>query len=368
MAIILDKWLNVNSTFISAIKYETKTKTIYVRINNKKEYGYPDLSEELFIKFYNAAHPGKFYDEFIKTKSSKKTESNKVLSNINKLINVGSKSLIVKKPGITISQQKPIAINPNDKAMKDVLGTIWGGVQLGLVFAPLPVSTPLRIGIAAASILSGSWLEAKGIEAPLAVDLAIDVAAGYGLYAGLKGIGTRTAKFSGLVKSPFVNVGYKAGVVKASVTPTQAVAGIMFGGNKWKQAIVNMEQKVAATTAARVTAINRITKDFTVTKMLTPFKAPPLPGTSKNWLTPTELKELTTLTEKVYKGRKIGQSEKVLDFMLKNQKNISAGIGGGYTIYETIQDINTHSNIKKDKQKKKRTGWKLPKILQPQMS
>jgi len=154
MAIILDKWLNVNSTFISAIKYETKTKTIYVRINNKKEYGYPDLSEELFIKFYNAMHPGKFYDEFIKTKSSKKTESNKVLSNINKLINVGSKSLIVKKPGITISQQKPIAINPNDKAMKDVLGTIWGGVQLGLVFAPLPVSTPLRIGIAAASILS----------------------------------------------------------------------------------------------------------------------------------------------------------------------------------------------------------------------
>ena len=347
-------WLYHDSSFIKAIKYDNKQGTLYVKIGSKT-YTY-QVSLDTANGLSTATHWGQYYDEYIKGKS---TKSNKVLAQLNQIMNVANKATVIKQSGVKVTQEKPIVTNPNDKALKDVLGTVWGGAQLALVFAPLPVATPLRLGIAAASIFAGSWLEAKGIEAPLAVDVAINLASGYGLYAGLKGIGTRAAKFSGLVKSPFVNVGYKAGVVKASVTPTQAVAGILFGGGKWKKAIVNMEQKVAETTAARSTAIDRLTKDFTINKILKNKVAPPLPGTqSKIFLTPTELRELSKLTEKVYKARKVGSSEKVLDFMLKNQKNISAGVAGGYTVYNTIKDINEHMTVKKQKKQKKKNKKK----------
>jgi len=61
------KWVDVRSSAINKIGYESSTHTMYIDFNNSDpHYPFCNVPEEVFKEFVNASSAGRYYHDHIK--------------------------------------------------------------------------------------------------------------------------------------------------------------------------------------------------------------------------------------------------------------------------------------------------------------
>jgi hypothetical protein len=221
----------LHSSFIVSTSYDYKEGELTVIMNSGKIYTYANVSLDKADGLTTAASPGAYYDRYIKIHKAVE------IPHIKRTSPLVKKILEVAPPKVKPTKEK------EDTTIKDVLGTAWGIAELAIMFAPLPFKLPVQLAIAGTAITGSIVLEKYGIDKPPEIKAIMDVAVGYSIYAGLRGITARTAEFYAGTKTPFFNAAYKAGKVQATVTPAQASMGIIMGGKTWKNTIVGIEER-----------------------------------------------------------------------------------------------------------------------------
>ena len=62
------KWIPVNSSWISDVAYHEGLRFLEIRLNNGKEYLYPDIPKKVFEDFMQAKSKGEFFNRIIREK------------------------------------------------------------------------------------------------------------------------------------------------------------------------------------------------------------------------------------------------------------------------------------------------------------
>lgn len=134
MAVLrFDKWILLNSSFISSCMYSNKTNILQIKMKRGELYTYT-VSDNIFEGLLNAFHPGKYYNEYIKDNSTHP----KIINNIK-----------FKKPDIfetkDILPKDIITAIDSFKTRTDnsTLGQIFSPTKIALMFAPPTVSAPI---------------------------------------------------------------------------------------------------------------------------------------------------------------------------------------------------------------------------------
>ena len=303
-------WLCDSSSFIQAIKYDKLSSKLYVKIaGNTYDYG---ISLDLADEFSLSSSWGRFYNERIKQHEAKAKE---------RVIH----TLRIKKPEHkSVSKSTKIA----NQDIKDVLGYVWGTVDVALMFAEPAVWIPSRIAMFMAQPAIEKW----GIIEPFGLQVAAVISGGFNIKSELKGPASRLASYMSSVKTPYFNIGLKKGILSGSMTWDQITAGIVFGGKKWQMALTNIEKR-------------KVAMEF--------LESYRIPGTDTFKITDEEISMIKNFSEFNVSRRKLGASEKVLDFTIKHANKLPSAIAAGYMVAGEYERYNVYKEYKNPKKKKK---------------
>lgn len=341
---------NLNSSFLISCKFRYKPQNLIVYISKSYEYSTSlSVADGLTV----APHPGAYYDAYIKGKKTggkgdapKTSEAaegkpkttgydkEKIAAKDKKLIEDLKYKPYFAPPTKVLQQNKE---NTSDSAMKSAIGTMWGVAEIGLFAAAPALSLPTNLLLAGGNILMSSILSSQGISKPISVDLALDLAVGYSIYAGVKGVVGRGAQYAASFKTPYFSLAYKEGMLNAKVTAPQVAQGIVTGGQAWKNTLVGIGERNAL-------------KEYLTSDVASELYSRNLNGdyifNSVDDVSKAFANKVNEATMYSIFSRNPGNWEKGLDMVLQHSQIIPAIVSGGYIMASSLQDIHDYQTSK----------------------